>query len=342
MQRSLRMRRLLIAVGAAGWLGLPPAALVQAQSGNAGPGAGAEAGGGAAANASSDGKSLPQVSLLRLQLSKPEPPSPDIPAAMRPLRRFNRFNSGPDDGTTLTLLIEDRQKWILGLDAKESRITSFRDDRTTDLTLEKPPDEGNRMQFNPQPGPERCTLTGEVDPAGHRLTITVHSPHFPAGGATRLSLEADLVMRLGIGEKTIEQKNVNLKADTITVGPSPLLIMSQEPDERMGQPAGTQIALFHQGPVKREFRKIAFIGPDGQEIQQNANGSGSMGSIQHEYYSLARKVETCTIRLTVPDHIETVTLSVSIDTGVGFPPGARRRTLKTPEPRSTATTAAPR
>jgi hypothetical protein len=142
-------------------------------------------------------------------------------------------------------------------------------------------------------------------------------------------------------EKTVEQTNVNLKLDTITVGPSPLVVMTQQPSDGMGrgqvQNTGTQINLFHQGPLTREIRRVAFIDPDGAEIPSRSSGTGQTGSVHQRYYSLTRKVETCTVRLTVPDNIETVTLSFAIDTGVGFPPGARRRTLKSFEPHAKIT-----
>jgi hypothetical protein len=239
-------------------------------------------------------------------------------------------------------LIEEPQRWILSLEAKDCKITKFRDERNTDLTLEKVPGEGDKLAFNPRPGPENCTLTGDVDPTCHRATVTVHSPQFPASGANRLSLEADLVMKFGHGERKVEQKNVNLKIDTITVGPSPLVVMSQDPGDGAGQQNGTQVILFHQGPIVREIKKVAFIGPDGEEIQTRGSGSGTSGSIHQLHYTFAQKVETCTVRLTVPETVETMTFSIAIDTGVGFPPGARRRTLKTPEPQGATTGAAPR
>jgi hypothetical protein len=335
MQRPFRFSWLLIVASIAVWLGLPPS-LVRAQSRKASPDA--EAG----RKAPVDGKFMPAVSILRLHVIKPDPGPSDMPAAMRRMRRLQGFNSTPEEGTTLTLLIEEPQQWILSLEAKDCKITKFRDDKHTDLTLDKVPGEGGDLPFNPRPGPENCTLTGEVDPAGHRATVTVHSPHFPASGANRLSLEADLVMKCGRGERTVEQKNLNMKVDTITVGPSPLVIMSQDLGDGSGLQNGTQVTLFHQGPIQREIKKVAFIGPDGEEIQTRGGGSGSSGSIHNLHYTFAQKVETCTVRLTVPETVETVTLSIAIDTGVGFPPGARRRTLKTPEPRGAVTGAAPR
>ena len=249
----------------------------------------------------------------------------------------------PEEGTTLGLSIEEPQQWILSLETKDCKITKFRDERGTDLADAKGPAGERNLPFNPQRGPENnFTLSGEVDAAGHRATVTVHSPHLPAGGANRLSLEADLVMRLGHGEKTVEQKNVNLKADTITVGPSPLVVMTQEPVDGIGQGNGMQVILFHQGPIQREIKKVAFIGSGGAEIQTRGSGSGQSGSIHQAHYLLTHQVETCTVRLTVPKTIETVTLSIVIDTGIGFPPGARHRSLTTRESRGKATDTKPR
>ena len=332
MRSSFRFGRSVFVAGIALWLGSPPS-LVRAQSPKAGPDAGP------GGKSSVKGESLPQVSILNLQVIKPDPALADQPPHMRNMRRFG-MPYAPQEGTTLLLLIDDPQQWILSLETSDSKITKFRDDRDTDLTLRKEAEKGD-VRFNPQPGPVNCTLSGEVDPAGHRATITVHSPNFPAGGANRLSLEADLVMKFGHGEKTVEQKNVNLKLDTITVGPSPLVVMMQEASDGMGQGqiqnTGMQIILFHQGPLQREIRKVAFIDPDGAEIQSRSSGTGQSGSVHQAHYSLTRKVETCSVRLTVPAKIETVTLSFAIDTGVGFPPGARRRTLRSFEPHAKIT-----
>src|SRR5262245_50158723 len=52
--------------------------------------------------------------------------------------------------------------------------------------------------------------------------------------------------------------------------------------------------------------------------------------VYQTYYSLSKKVETCTIRLTGPETIETVNMVVGINTGIGFPPFVSRRILPTP------------
>ena len=105
--------------------------------------------------------------------------------------------------------------------------------------------------------------------------ITIHSPLFPAIGANRLLLDAELVMRYGRGERVVEQKNVNLKADKIAAGPGfPMLVMIQDRGfAGPGQQNPTQLAFFHLGPL-REIKKIAFFEADGQEIKANPERSG--------------------------------------------------------------------
>ena len=262
-----------------------------------------------------------------------------MPAHMRNMRRFG-FPSAPQEGTTLALLIEEPQQWILSLETKRLQDHEVsRRQRHRPGPGERNAEEGD-LRFNPQPGPENCTLSGEVDPAGHRATVTVHSPHFPAGGANRLSLEADLVMRFGHGEKTVEQKNVNLKLDTITVGPSPLVVMMQEPSGGMGEGGSRTPAcrssFFIKAPSSVRSGRSPLSIPT---VRRSSRGAAVPDkAVRFTRRLLAhRKVETCTVRLTVPEKIETVTLSFAIDTGVGFPPGARRRALRSLEPHAKIT-----
>src|SRR5271169_2664267 len=106
MRRSFRFGRLTIVAGIAVWLGLPPS-LVRAQSRNAGPDAGP------GRKSSVDGRSLPRVSILKLQVIMPDPGLAEMPAHIRQMRRFG---SGPQEGATLTLLIDEQEQWILSLE----------------------------------------------------------------------------------------------------------------------------------------------------------------------------------------------------------------------------------
>jgi hypothetical protein len=335
MPRSLRLGRLLGLAGVTVWLGLP-ASLVPAQFAKSRPGAGPTE------KAPPEDKGPPRISVLRLQVVKPDPGQPDGPAGFP---RRNRFGlaAAPREGTSLTFTLDEPEQWILDLKADDCKITRFRDDKDTDLAPAAIDPAGGGMPFGPRPGQEEGPISVEVDPTGHRATVTVHSPRLPTGGANRLLLDAVLVVRYGRGERTVEQKNVNLKVDKLTVGPIPMVVFSPDaagPGRGMIQGESTQVTLFHHRPL-REIKKVAFIGPDGNEILTSRVGWGQNGSTYQTSYSLARKVETCTVRFTVPETIETVHMAVAINTSVGFHPFVTRRILPATEPRTTATGAAP-
>jgi hypothetical protein len=325
---------LLGLAGVAVWLGSPPS-LVRAQVEKSHPGAWPTA------KAPAEDTGPPRISVLRLQVVKPAPGPPEGPAGVLRRHRFG-FEAAPREGTSLTLMLDEPQQSILSVEARDCKITKFRDDKGTDLVPDAKDLVEGAMPMNPPFGPEEGPVSAEVDPAGHRATVTVHSPRLPAGGANRLLLEAILVVRYARGERTVEQKNVNLKLDKLTAGPYSFVVMSQDDSNRgFAQGGGTLVSLFHQGPL-RDIKKVAFIGPDGQEIAARASGGGQTGSAYHTNYLLSKKVETCTIRLTAPETIETMNMAVGINTGIGFPPFVSRRTLPAPEPRPTVTGAAPR
>src|SRR5262245_973230 len=179
--------RMLGLAGVVVWLGSPPS-LVRAQVEKSRPGAGRTE------KAPAEDKGPPRISVLRLQVIKPEPATPD----MRPgFPRRNRFGleAAPREGTSLTFTLDEPQQSILSVEAKDCKIVKFRDDKGTDLAPDGKDSVGGAMPKNPPFGPEEGPVSAEVDPAGHRATVTVHSPRLPAGGANRLRLEAILVLR---------------------------------------------------------------------------------------------------------------------------------------------------
>ena len=226
MKRTSRFGGMLVAAGVALWCEPPPLALAQEDPAP-------EAQAGDKATAGKTEKSVPRISLLSLQVTRPLPAAADMPPAMMRQRRFGvqRFGmqQAPGEGTTLTFLVEEPQQSMIGLEMKDCKITKFCDDKNTDLTKAKGPPEQGEAPRIPGAEPETFSFSGDLDPDGHRATVTVHSPLFPASGANRLLLDAELVVRYGRGEKVVEQKDVNLKADKLTVGPIPMLVMKQDP-----------------------------------------------------------------------------------------------------------------
>jgi hypothetical protein len=334
MPRFDHLGRLLGLAAVSVWLGSPPSP-VRAQVEKSQPGARPTE------TAPAEDKSAPRISVLRLQVVMPAPGQPEGPAGFPRRVRFG-VEAAPREGTSLTFMLEEPEQSILSVETRDCKITKFRDDKGTDLAPDAKNPVAGEMPVNPQFGVEEVPVSAEVDPTGRRATITVHSPQLPAGGATKLLLEAVLVVRYARGEKTVEHKNVDLKLDKLKAGPYSLVVMSQDnSNPGFGQGGGTRVILFHQGPL-RDIKKVAFIGPDGQEIAAQRTGSGQSGSAYQTYYMLSKNVETCTIRLTVPEAIETVNMAIGINTGIGFPPFVSRRILPAPEPQPADTAAAPK
>ena len=150
MKRTTRLGRLLVVAGIAFWLGLPPS-LVQAQPVKPGADFGIRG------NGPVNGIIPPRVSILRLNVIKPDPALPGMPPGVFPRHRFG-FEDAPREGTSVTLAIDEPQHLILSVEAKECKITTFRDDKNTDLALAKILPAGGERPFNPQPGPEECSF----------------------------------------------------------------------------------------------------------------------------------------------------------------------------------------
>jgi hypothetical protein len=328
MKPSARLGERLVVTGVAVWLvAMPPPTEAQARKSGPDPKP--------AARDQQDSKGPPRVSLLRLQVIKPEPADAN-PRARFPRARRVGPQADPPEGTTLTFLVEEPNRLIQSIQTNECRLTRFTDDRDADLLEQEAAQREDGLLRRRWGEPMESSLDAEVRSDGHRATVTIHSPRLPTSGANKIHVEANLVLKYLRGEKTIEQKNVNLKMDRIAATPFPLIIASQSEVEGMvgqqfGREAGTQLVLFHQGPLLG-VKGISFIDQAGEEIQATLRGSGSVGSLHQTFYYLAKKVETCTIRMTVPEAVETATVAISMTTGVGFSPAVRRSFVPAPGP----------
>src|SRR3954469_16901246 len=173
MKRTSRFGGILIAAGVTFWCGQPRSAAL-AQEEDSAP----EARAGEKPPVGKGEKSLPRISLLSLQVTRPLPVPADMPAGMMRPRRFGVQRFGmqqePREGTTLTFLVEEPQQAMIGLEMKDCKIIKFCDDKNTDLTKAKDaPEEGEPPRF-PGAEPETFSFSGDLDPDGHRATITVH------------------------------------------------------------------------------------------------------------------------------------------------------------------------
>ena len=269
----------------------------------------------------------PKAELVALLVGKPSPGDKN-PGMMG--GRAMRMGRMDREGTLLTFVLQLPDKQAVGFDEKASKLTAFKDDKGTDLAKAGPKAAaspfGNPGFGGMGPGAEP-PLTCQVDNEGHRVTLDVFGPRTPAAGAGKITVKADLVLKIGAVEKTAEQKELLLTAGSkLTAGPVPMTVEDNKAFNfgGLGGPGGPQttLTLASRQPTSA-IKALAFLDADGKPIgsqvlaQMDGAAFGNPGSFQTTY-SLDKKVERVGVKVTYYEKIESLTVPVAIEAGVGF------------------------
>lgn len=214
-------------------------------------------------------------------------------------------------GTSLTFVVTASDQHFVGFDAEGSKIAALKDDQGADLNAGA--EEGNSFRFS---GP----FDGSVSSDGKTCQATVTVSGAPKAGATKISFDGTLAIRCGKNEKTEEQKDVALEPKTeITVGPVPLTIEAAE-DQDFGE-VKFMLTLNSSKP-RDAIKSIEFLDEKGNAIESESMGGGSFGFGDEMTYQtnhgLKAKPDKVTVRITYYADVETITIPVKIETGVGF------------------------
>lgn len=219
-------------------------------------------------------------------------------------------------GTGVFVRITAPERSFLSLHKESCKLDSFTDDKGT--VLAKP---GAARRW----GSSWLGSFPNFSEDGHACIIRIQSKKTPATGAGALKLKASIAILCGSDQKTVEQKDVALKADTkITVSPVPMKVKSVNPDPSGGEKVKMSVELGGK-TSKAELAKIksvAFFGADGKEIGCTNMGSGTMGmgeSVNYERtYGLHKKIEKVTIKITYFQKVEKVLVPIDVSVGVGL------------------------
>ena len=137
-----------------------------------------------------------KIEVLGLSVTKPGPTDLDQPG---PPMRFGSFVR---EGTNVTLLVMAPGRTILSFDPKASKLTSFEDDKKTDLLKAKPnpKDQGMIFHFGRD---ESSPLQAEnsASALGRSCLVEVKAPAWPASGASKITLKATLVFQVRGGRE---------------------------------------------------------------------------------------------------------------------------------------------
>ncbi len=235
----------------------------------------------------------PQIEVVGIGISKPSGPGGGL------ISHGMQVNGG----VTLTLLVPAGDRTFVNFDKEASRIDSCTDDQGNSLVA--PPDDLNVKQFG--------SFDSHLDRDGKRCFVSVSLPGIPAKGTQKIQFKATLVIHAGSQDKSEEQKDVPLKSGSeITVGPVPMRINSVQ--ERM--------ITLHSDQPRDAIKWIDFFDSDGNVVEYDELGSNSTGFKGEQSYSITyalhEKLDKVTVRITYLTDVETLTLPVNVEAGLGL------------------------
>jgi hypothetical protein len=263
-----------------------------------------------------------RVQVLGLSVSRParKPETGGDGAEM------SMFGANGMPGTQLTLLLTTKRQ-IVEVERKTSRVTSFTDDKGTNLAA------------SDRPGAENGFLD-RVRPDGHAAILELHSDTLPAAGASKLIAAAEITLRFGEGEKSIEPTEIDLnvggrfrlgrtevtvKKDSNAAGGFslgfPLGPLGPPANEKNGGGNKTAVTLSAKASLSM-LKSLTFLALDGTEITSHESGrsrSTFPGNEQHEAtYFLDRDVTKVKLKAVQFEKLVSIKVPVAVEAGIGL------------------------
>jgi len=169
--------------------------------------------------------------------------------------------------------------------------------------------------------------------AGRWILIDCLAAHRPAPGTQLVTLEGQLVLHCGQEIKTTEHKNIPLDGTgKFEMNGLTVTVKKEERGHGFGDSIGDMFAGMF-GVERKEIKmrvslttserprnviSHTFLAAHGKEIEQGSQSATWSDQIHIAYFDLTEKVDSLTIQLEAYEKIETVTLPLSLNTGLGF------------------------
>lgn len=252
-----------------------------------------------------------KIELLSISVAKPAPRDPGDD---------RHVFSGQPEGTNISLFIAPKDTTIISLDSETSKITSFTDEKQTDL-MKKKPVQGGMMTFGAGPISTKFFESGSPN-----IMVDFNGPQRPAAGAQKIRLRGTVVLVCGKGSVKSEHKNISLDGKgSFTVDGNKITIKKSEGNGfgfSMGDDAAKMSISLTSAKPTDAIKSIRFLNASGKEIKSTSTGSmsgGFMNSKTYEkYYDLSEEVNAVTIEVEAFEGTEKLQIPVDIETGLGF------------------------
>jgi hypothetical protein len=210
------------------------------------------------------------------------------------------FPQAPSTGLTALVQVPGKQILVLGTD---SEVTSFRDDKDTDLTKLR---FGKLSFFAATFSKDRSSLLVNLNSFGNA----------PARGANKLTLKGKLVLACGKDEKKSEEKEVEMKQKaTAKVGDFTLRVTSEK--SFTGGPS-----FIIQSPTPA-IKSVSCKDADGKPVEVRAGFGTNLfyNAVDKAWtasFSLTRPVKSVKATISYYATVENVTVPVDLTVSLGL------------------------
>lgn len=213
-------------------------------------------------------------------------------------------------GTRVGLLVTSSDKTIVGLKEGQSKIETMTDDQGTDFFKAKGRFGRKSVELD---------QSSESDD-GKALLIHVESAGIPKKGAKTLTMKGELVVSLASKSKLIKSDLGALeKGGKLVVGDHAFKLV------RVAKPSFGDDPLeirLESSVSHKDFKGFHFYDVEGNEIESDRRGSGSMGMLGKRTYSvsfsLKKKVDQIVLGLDTWTDLEVVKLPLDFKIGAGL------------------------
>ena len=221
------------------------------------------------------------------------------------LRAFNR-----QLGTKVGLLVTSSDKAIVKLDEEKSKVTVFSDDQETDLIKVM-------GRFGRKSGVFRMTSEAKD---GKAFITHVESSGVPKKGAKNLTLKGGLVVSLASKSKEVRSElTVLKKGEKLVVGEDAFEVNNLGKPDWGDDPI--QVELKSSVSYK-DFKGFHFYDSEGNKVESNRSGSGSMGIFGKRTYTvsfnLKKKVDKIVLAVDEWSDLEVVKIPFDFTIGAGL------------------------
>ena len=235
---------------------------------------------------------------------------------------FKPFNNAPT-GTSLAVLIDAGGGQIVKIDVDASRISSFTDNKGTDLMKEKPQkkQEGGMMMMQPQMG---FGAFPNISTDRKLAAVEITAPVVPAAAATALLIDAELIVSIGKQTKTSTVRNAPLKPGKLNV-PGHQISIKKVGKPDWGEEHELAVTFGMTTKSADMIAEIIFLDAANKKIEARQTSTMQMGDIAEITFDLPKKIETATIKFVMWDGLEQITIPLKQRVGLGLsaaPPAA--------------------